>query len=47
MTGDPRNRGQRDDLLRELEETARALLQLGLTREELAAHLLKGGNQDA
>ena len=38
---------QKDQLLKSLEETAQALLELGLTREDLAAHLLKGGNHDA
>ena len=47
VTGDPRNRGQRDDLLRQLEETAQALLQLGLTRQELSERILKEGNDHA
>ena len=46
VTGIPGGR-QKEQLLQTLEETAQALLALGLTREDIAAHLLKGGNDHA
>ena len=38
---------ERDALLSEFDKTAAALLALGLTREELAARLMRGGNDHA
>ena len=38
---------ERDALLSEFDKTATALLALGLTREELAARLMRGGNDHA
>ena len=38
---------ERDVLLSEFDKTAAALLALGLTREELAARLMRGGNDHA
>ena len=38
---------ERDALLSEFDKTADALLALGLTREELAARLMRGGNDHA
>ena len=37
----------RQDALRELDSVAERLFLLGMTREELAAHILKGGNDHA
>ena len=38
---------ERDTLLSEFDKTVAALLALGLTREELAARLMRGGNDHA
>ena len=40
-------RDQKQQLLKALDDTAEALLALGMTRAELAAHLLEGGNDRA
>ena len=46
VTGIPGS-GQKQQLLKDLDAAANALLALGLTRAELAAHLLEGGNDHA
>ena len=46
VTGIPGG-GQREQLLKALDDAANALLELGMTRAELTAHLLKGGNNRA
>ena len=46
VTGVPRS-GPRLELLKTFDDTAAALLQLGMTREELANRLLEGGNDHA
>ena len=38
---------ERETLLAEFDKTAAALLAMGLTREELTARLMKGGNDNA
>ena len=46
VTGIPGG-GQKQQLLQTLDDAANALLALGMTRAELAAHLLEGGNDRA
>ena len=42
-------RGQKEqkELMHTLDQTVQALLELGVTREALLAHLLQGGNENA
>ena len=46
VTGIPVS-GEKAELWKTLDDTTAALLALGYTREQLAAHLLKGGNDHA
>ena len=38
---------EQGELLKTLDKTVQALLQLGMTRQDLLEHLTKGGNEDA
>jgi len=40
-------RSEQEELMKTLDKTVQSLLNLGLTRQELIAHLMQGGNENA